>query len=1066
MSTGKRTVHMYDTPLPTTVGAADPITTSVDTALPQVVAGPAPSGLALVSTVYQQSLTTPRAVINVAWDEPISGVTEYVVQVADNAGFTGARTIRAHSTAAALEVDAPAVTAVNYFIRVAALYGQIQSGWSNVATVAVQPDLTPPPPVSGLSVAFDADANLVITFTRPSANNYRDALVNIYSDSSHTTLYDTFYVGTSRATWTPAQNLARTSGTGADVVYVEVTSRAYGGALSSAVSASATMPAPAVPALIAANFSGKDLVLRWSSQPGISTYRVTLDGTARIVAQSEYVYTFDANRQEHSGTPDPVVNYSIVAINALKRESFALTGTATNLPPDAPSNVDVLVGSSAVLASVSGTPPADLLGYDFTIYKNSAAVRTIRETVPTTTQVLESSGTYTVGVKVVDAFGQVSGETLSSPFDSDILTIGDIRAEVMYDDDIGSSQSTLAKLKDGNSSSDGVAYNALTGSNYHITRAKRPFLEHIRNITCSASNGTGYISTSQDGVTWTFFSGPLTVNAATGATEVLTEVADEAAARAAEASLPFIARWVLPRRVEARFVRLHHHNASLYQLYEFLPRAEVIADDFVGEIFRGMRFNGVQMVADKLSAITATLGSVNISEWCSIGTSGGVYQGTGTAAAPNTGLKLWNSSGVGRLAAYNGGVEQVALDTDGRLKAGAGAITLDATGLKTYNGATIQVSIGTDGALTAGAGAVRTDSQGVTFAARDLTGDPTGASSQATNVKWLSGATVVASVEGYTRAGGKYMSIDADAQVLFHTGQVRIAPVGGGSTLLNVFGTITGTALSTTGPISGGQFFSFGPLTGNGDAYIRTNKSGNACICITGGSYQDFYSTTNTDSGAQIRLNSNQGIFGYGSLDLMGGAGGSTGQIRMFTNDSVRMTVAKTGEIGISTAPISNHRLRVQGVTSGSSGYTFTATNSGGSALMYLRDDGYSWVNQNWAVGSDVKLKDDVKDLTTATEMVRKIKPKQYKRKANGRTEYGVVAQDLQAIAPELVSNAVTANGEEVLAVDYTSLFMLGLRAMQELAEQASAQQQRIDDIRNELAYLTNAVNQIGKKKE
>lgn len=64
----------------------------------------------------------------------------------------------------------------------------------------------------------------------------------------------------------------------------------------------------------------------------------------------------------------------------------------------------------------------------------------------------------------------------------------------------------------------------------------------------------------------------------------------------------------------------------------------------------------------------------------SIGTSGGIYQGTGSFATPTTGLKIWNDSGVGRLATYNAGDVQIYLDTSGSLHAGSG-VTLDETGL-------------------------------------------------------------------------------------------------------------------------------------------------------------------------------------------------------------------------------------------------------------------------------------------------------------------------------------------------------------------------------------------------
>jgi hypothetical protein len=64
-----------------------------------------------------------------------------------------------------------------------------------------------------------------------------------------------------------------------------------------------------------------------------------------------------------------------------------------------------------------------------------------------------------------------------------------------------------------------------------------------------------------------------------------------------------------------------------------------------------------------------------------LGAAGGIYQGTGTFAVPTTGLKIWNSSGVGRIAGYNAGVVQWFGETDGKLYAGAGNVFMDANGL-------------------------------------------------------------------------------------------------------------------------------------------------------------------------------------------------------------------------------------------------------------------------------------------------------------------------------------------------------------------------------------------------
>ena len=64
-----------------------------------------------------------------------------------------------------------------------------------------------------------------------------------------------------------------------------------------------------------------------------------------------------------------------------------------------------------------------------------------------------------------------------------------------------------------------------------------------------------------------------------------------------------------------------------------------------------------------------------------LGTSGGIYQGTGTFASPTTGLKLANSSGVGTITGYNTGVAQWYGSTDGKLYVGGGNTVLDANGV-------------------------------------------------------------------------------------------------------------------------------------------------------------------------------------------------------------------------------------------------------------------------------------------------------------------------------------------------------------------------------------------------
>ncbi|MHB1132994.1 MAG: hypothetical protein ACYC4L_11455 [Chloroflexota bacterium] len=80
------------------------------------------------------------------------------------------------------------------------------------------------------------------------------------------------------------------------------------------------------------------------------------------------------------------------------------------------------------------------------------------------------------------------------------------------------------------------------------------------------------------------------------------------------------------------------------------------------------------------------LGTLSIDGVLSIGASGEIRQGTGTLGVDFTGLRVWRDSGIGRIAGYNGGALQWQADTDGKLYAGAGAVRLDANGIKFLGG--------------------------------------------------------------------------------------------------------------------------------------------------------------------------------------------------------------------------------------------------------------------------------------------------------------------------------------------------------------------------------------------
>jgi len=104
-------------------------------------------------------------------------------------------------------------------------------------------------------------------------------------------------------------------------------------------------------------------------------------------------------------------------------------------------------------------------------------------------------------------------------------------------------------------------------------------------------------------------------------------------------------------------------------LVGFLKRGATTADEPLVVIGS----QGKDLFIDKLSAITADLGLI---------TAGEIRVGTGTLGVDFTGWRHWVETGIGRIAGYNNNVLQWYSDTDGKLYAGAGRITLDVNGIK------------------------------------------------------------------------------------------------------------------------------------------------------------------------------------------------------------------------------------------------------------------------------------------------------------------------------------------------------------------------------------------------
>ena len=119
--------------------------------------------------------------------------------------------------------------------------------------------------------------------------------------------------------------------------------------------------------------------------------------------------------------------------------------------------------------------------------------------------------------------------------------------------------------------------------------------------------------------------------------------------------------------------------------------------------------------------------------------------------------------------------------------------------------------------------------------------------------------------------------------------------------------------------------------------------------------------------------------------------------------------------------------------------------------LMRLLADENAFKLLTGSVSSDYRLKEDAQEFS-GLELVNRIQVYDYAWKADGNREYGVMAHELQAELPYLVTghkDEVDENGQpRIQRVNYAKLVPVLLRAIQEQQEMISELRQQVDTIK------------------
>lgn len=336
---------------------------------------------------------------------------------------------------------------------------------------------------------------------------------------------------------------------------------------------------------------------------------------------------------------------------------------------------------------------------------------------------------------------------------------------------------------------------------------------------------------------------------------------------------------------------------------------------------------------------------------------GGIFQGTGTFASPTTGLKIWNDSGVGRIAGYNAGTVQWYGNTDGKLYAGGGAVALDANGVRLTSGTGTPNALNwSDGTYTTGT--VRSDTAAGTsylrLIANGNVGNATGyveihasdsnaAASHQSKIQMTSGASrnIQITTSSTTIAGTVSIvgDLTVDTNVLYvdtANNRVGIGTASPGA-LLTAFGSNAEIRAQTSDPATG--------------AYLSSYYGSNAEARVT---YYPNSAITYIDNRYEMTVSGQN----YGDIQFrVKTSGGSS-------LSSVMTIAGYTGDIGIGTTVPTTYLSGAVGLAvydSASPGIAL-ANSSGRNWLLYKSSDDLRIYNQtdntvaHFYAGGDVQI--------------------------------------------------------------------------------------------------------------
>jgi hypothetical protein len=164
---------------------------------------------------------------------------------------------------------------------------------------------------------------------------------------------------------------------------------------------------------------------------------------------------------------------------------------------------------------------------------------------------------------------------------------------------------------------------------------------------------------------------------------------------------------------------------------------------------------------------------------------------------------------------------------------------------------------------------------------------------------------------------------------------------------------------------------------------------------------------------------------------------------------ATHMTIKSDGKVGVGTTSpsegvhlggITNGYMALSGNLSGYSANQYPALKTDGATIHFDANGtytGYISHNTGFTDVSDEREKDNIETITEATSLVKQLRgvTHKWKDKRDEKTHYGLIAQEVEKIVPDVVSEGATKEGETepTKGVAYQKLVPLLIETIKEL---------------------------------